>query len=269
MAGPPYAGQVPPAVRLDLWTVTPSRVPAALLRMGWDRRPRHRPGLRFAKLVGTGDGRTFTARDADPLRWGLLTVWDTAERATAFDDDPTPRGWARISTEHLVAHLDPVAARGRWSGVEPFGTPAAEPAAAPVAGPVASLTRARIRPSHWRRFWRAVPPVSADLHRVPGLSLAVGIGEAPVGLQGTFSVWRDTRSLNGFAYRRAEHRAVVARTPVEGWYSEELFARFAVRAISGSFAGTSFDLAEPTLPADHVAGPVAGPVAGRAAGTAA
>ncbi len=246
---------MPLAVRLDLWTVRPSRVPAALIRMGWDRRPRRRPGLRFAKLVGTGDGRTFTARDADPLRWGLLTVWDTAERATAFDDDPTPRGWARISTEHLVAQLDPIAARGRWSGVQPFGTPEAEPAAAGAlaAGPVASLTRARIRPTHWRRFWRAVPPVSADLHRVPGLSLAVGIGEAPVGLQGTFSVWRDARSLNQFAYRRAEHQAVVARTPVEGWYSEELFARFAVRRISGSFAGTTFA----ADPAGHVPGAAA------------
>lgn len=233
-------------MRVDLWTVRPSRVPVALLRMGWDRRVRDRPGLRFAKLVGTGDGRTFTARDADPLRWGLVSVWDTADQAAAFAEDPTSRGWARISAEHLVAELDPIAARGRWSGVEPFGRPGADPVGGATdtprsSGLVASLTRARIRPTHWRRFWRAVPPVSTDLHRVPGLALAVGIGEAPVGLQGTFSVWHDARALNGFAYRRAEHRAVVARTPVEGWYSEELFARFAVRRITGSFAGATFD----------------------------
>lgn len=227
---------MPLAVRIDLWTVRPSRVPVAFARMGWDRRLRRRPGLRFAKLIGTGDGRTFTPRDADPLRWGLVSVWEDDAASRAFSSDPVARGWERIATEHLQVHLQPIAARGLWSGVEPFGQPDADD---PVrwAGPVASLTRARIRPTHWRSFWRSVPPVSADLHTVPGLRLAVGIGEAPVGLQGTFSVWESARELNRFAYRRPEHSAVVARTPVEGWYSEELFARFAVRSVSGTFAG--------------------------------
>jgi len=227
---------VPLAVRIDLWTVRPSRVPVAFARMGWDRRVRHRPGLRFAKLIGTGDGRTFTPQDADPLRWGLVTVWETDAASQGFGADPVARGWERIATEHLQVQLRPLAARGHWSGMEPFGRPDAEQ---PLrwAGPVASLTRARIRPTHWRRFWRSVPPVSADLHTVSGLRLAVGIGEAPVGLQGTFSVWDSARELNRFAYRRPEHSAVVARTPVEGWYSEELFARFAVRSVSGTFAG--------------------------------
>ena len=44
-----------------------------------------------------------------------------------------------------------------------------------------------------RAFWRAVPPVSLDLAGRPGLRLAVGIGEAPVGLQGTFSLWETGR----------------------------------------------------------------------------
>ena len=232
---------MPPAVRVDLWTVRPSRVPVAFARMGWDRRVRHRPGLRFAKLVGTGDGRTFTPRDADPLRWGLVSVWDTEAAARAFGTDPVARGWDRIATEHLQVQLRPLAARGRWSGVQPFGeAPSGGPGPDEPprwTGPVASLTRARIRPTHWRRFWRSVPPVSADLHTVPGLRLAVGIGEAPVGLQGTFSVWDSARDLNRFAYRRPEHSEVVARTPAEGWYSEELFARFAVRSVSGTFAG--------------------------------
>ena len=50
--------------------------------------------------------------------------------------------------------------RGRWAGRDPFG----DPAPRRVEGPVAALTRARIRTTKARTFWRSVPPVSADLH---------------------------------------------------------------------------------------------------------
>ena len=39
---------------------------------------------------------------------------------------------------------------------------------------------------------------------------------------------KDAVALQEFAYATAAHRDVIARTPVEKWYSEELFARFAV-----------------------------------------
>jgi hypothetical protein len=65
----------------------------------------------------------------------------------------------------------------------------------------------------------------------------VGIGEAPVGLQGTFSLWEDAAALVDFAHRRGPHRDVIARTAAEGWYAEELFARFRVLAVEGTFAG--------------------------------
>jgi hypothetical protein len=86
-------------------------------------------------------------------------------------------------------------------------------------------------------FWRAVPPVSADLHAGAGLRLALGIGEAPIGLQGTFSVWESAAALNDFAYGRPAHAAVVDRTAREGWYAEELFARFAVLSATGTIGG--------------------------------
>ena len=71
---------VPALVTLHLWRV--EAVPRALLRMGLDRaRVRRTPGLRFAKLLGTGDGRTFTVRDADPHLWGLLATWTSPEAA--------------------------------------------------------------------------------------------------------------------------------------------------------------------------------------------
>ena len=141
--------------------------------------------------------------------------------------------WAGLAEETWRAELRPLAARGRWSGREPFG----RPAGGRWDGPVAAVTRARIAPARARSFWRSVPPVSADLRGRAGLRLAVGIGEAPVGLQGTFSLWETARALREFAYAGAAHQAVVARTGAERWYAEELFARFAVEAADGSVDG--------------------------------
>ncbi len=223
-----------PVVTLHLWGVPARAVPRAVLHMAADRLPlRATPGLRFGKLLGTGTGRTFTARDADPRRWGLLAAWDDDAAADAFEGGPLPQRWRRFADEEWAARLEPLAARGLWSGREPFGTPAPRP----WDGPVAAVTRARLVLRRAARFWAAVPPVSADLHRTPGLRLAVGIGEAPIGLQGTFSVWDSTSALNAFAYRRPEHTAVVARTATERWYAEELFARFAPYASFGTWDG--------------------------------
>ena len=63
----------------------------------------------------------------------------------------------------------------------------------------------------------------------------MGIGEAPVGLQGTFSVWEGAAALVDFAHRRAAHVEVVGRTARERWYAEELFARFEVLDVQGTF----------------------------------
>ncbi len=225
---------VPALVTLHLWRVPPGAVPAALLRMGLDRgRVRRTPGVRFVKLLGTGDGRTFTVRDADPTRWGLLTTWARPQDAEAFEASPVARGWAGLAEHTWRADLVPLVSRGRWSGREPFG----DPAPVRTDGPVAALTRARIVTRKAARFWSAVPPVSTDLHSSPGLLAAVGIGEAPVGLQGTFSLWRDATALREFAHRGAPHREVIARTTTEAWYAEELFARFAVVGTSGTLDG--------------------------------
>ncbi len=233
---------VPPLVTLHLWGVPRRAVPAAVARMALDRAPLRRThGLRFAKLLGTGDGRTFTVRDADPRHWGVLAVWAAAEHAAAFEDGPVTRAWGRLSDrdgERLRVRMRPLASRGTWAGRRPFGDP--EPA--PYDGPVAAVTRARIAPRRLVTFWRAVPPVSADLHRTAGLRLAVGIGEAPVGLQGTFSLWDSPAALRSFAYDRAPHLAAVRRTAELGWYTEELFARLAVLDVEGTLAGRAYPL---------------------------
>jgi hypothetical protein len=225
---------VPALVTLHLWGVPRRGVPGAVLRMATCRPSLRRvPGLRFAKLLGTGHGRTFTVGDADPRRWGLLAAWDSSAAADAFAHGSIVRRWRRLADEEWTARLRPLAAHGRWSRREPFGNPRPER----WDGPVAAITRARLVPRKAVTFWRAVPPVSADLHGGPGLLLALGIGEAPLGLQGTFSVWESAAALQAFAFERGPHVAAIRRTAEERWYAEELFARFALLSAEGTLGG--------------------------------
>src|SRR6478609_845115 len=77
-AGPgPFSEPEPGLVTLHVWGVPARHVPTAIGRMAVDRvLVRRAPGARFAKLLGTADGRTFATRDTDPLHWGLLVAWD-------------------------------------------------------------------------------------------------------------------------------------------------------------------------------------------------
>lgn len=213
-------------VTLHVWRVPRHRVGAALLRMAREpRRLRGLPGVRFAKLVGTGSGTGFGPTDAELTRYAAVVAWDGAGDPEAVGQD-----WERIAVASARLDLTPIACRGRWSGAEPFRV---TPQQTGGHGHVLALTRARLRPGKALRFWRAVPPVAAELHRAPGLLARFGMGEAPIGWQGTVSVWRDATDLTRFAYRQPEHRAVIARTPTDRWYAEELFARFAVRDLTG------------------------------------
>lgn len=244
LAGVNPSSQATPVAVLHLWRVAPRRIPWALGRMAWDRVPMRLSDCGFHRLLGTSRAGGFGLRDADPRHWALLSCWRDAAGATAFDRSRTVTGWDRLADERLRLELRPLSSRGRWGGKEPFGRTdgaAADRLLDPRA-PVAAITRARIRVGHGRSFRQAVPAVSADLARADGLRLAVGVGEFPVGLQGTVSLWDDAASLAAFAYRGAPHADVVRRTPAERWYAEELFARFAVVTATGSYDGRSFGM---------------------------
>ncbi|GAA4960773.1 hypothetical protein GCM10025331_59980 [Actinoplanes utahensis] len=204
-------------VSLHVWRIPRQAVGSALLRMAFARR--RLAGARFGKFLGTGTGATFGPGDADLTRWAAITVSDRPVRLPVWDS---------IAESHVRLDLDPLVSRGSWSGVSPFAATGGK-----TDGMVLSLTRARLRPARALRFWRSIPPVAREVGAAPGLLARFGIGEAPIGWQGTVSVWRSTTDLTAFAYRQPEHRAVIARTPTDRWYAEELFARFAVREISG------------------------------------
>lgn len=210
-------------------------MPSALTAMARDRRPlRHSPGLSFGKLLGCGSGETFTVRDVDIHHWGVLACWESAEAAAEFELSPLVTRWNRRSYERLSVVLNPIASRGRWAGQAPFGDPTTSER---PTGPVAAVTRARLAPRRAITFWRAVPAVVADLHASDGVALTIGIGEAPIGLQGTFSLWQSEAAMRAFAYGREPHAEAIRRTNKVGWYAEQLFARFAVASCIGTFHG--------------------------------
>ena len=126
------------------------------------------------------------------------------------------------------AVLSPISSHGQWAGKQPFS-----PSVKDWDGQVVAITRARIKWNHNLRFWRSVPPVTLSLQSAPGLIAAIGIGEAPIGLQGTFSLWESAAAVKEFAYRGAAHQKAIADTSRYNWYSEELFARFAVVDLRG------------------------------------
>lgn len=241
-------------VRLDVFGVPTRAIPAALGLMAVSPALARGTDASFIKFLGMGHGRSFTARDADLNHWAILSVWPSAAEGDRFAESSVLSRWGGLSREHRVVRMRPVASVGSWSGHKPFvphadlipGGRADEPADG-VAGAdhsgvdggpmVASVTRARVKMSQWRAFQQAVPAVARSLASADGLLWAVGVGESPVGWQGTFSVWDSGQALRDFAYGGHAHREVIGQTKSTGWYAEELFATFVVDEVVGCYEG--------------------------------
>ncbi len=190
-------------------------------------------GLRFWKLLGSGQGSGFSLHP-NWSRYALLAVWENAETARAFfAKSAFMQKYRRHADEIWTVHLLPLQAHGAWSGVNPFLPVIAQK----TGGPIAVLTRANIR---WRclaAFWSEVPATSRVLENAAGRLASIGIGEAPFVRQATFSLWRSAADLQAFAYHTVEHQKAMRRTRAEGWYREELFARFMPVASEGTWDG--------------------------------
>ena len=213
------------------------RAPLALGRLGTDRlRLRGTPGLRFARLLGTGRGATAAAPTSPAARCSPSGT--TPRRSPPSRTAGSPAGGAGAGPRGRGVRRPPrPAVRPRPVGrARRAHRPAPAAAARRPDGPVAVLTRATVRPSRWHRFRGSRPPVSEELAAAAGLRAAVAIGEAPIGLQATFSLWADAARRRGLRAQPA-HRDVVRRTRDEDWYGEELFARFAPLGSTGTWDG--------------------------------
>ena len=71
----------------------------------------------------------------------------------------------------------------------------------------------------------------------------MGLGEAPLIRQCTFSVWRDTSSMLNYAHQGAHQQAIQAAYKHD-FFSESLFVRMRVLSMQGLWQGQRFDQAQ-------------------------
>jgi hypothetical protein len=209
-------------------------IPFALLAMAVHRLPMSlQKGCTFWKLLGSGKNGTFDL-NPDWQQWGLLAVWDSKEHFDSFYTKSFIAGWwSKLAHEKWNILCEPLQSHGKWDSKEPFGNPDISD----YTGPVAVLTRATIRLSKLKGFWSNVNSVAKLMANAPGFITSLGIGEAPIYRQATFSIWESIDDVKAFAYKSREHAEVIRKTRAENWYSEELFARFRPIASFGTING--------------------------------
>ncbi len=187
----------------------------------------------FWKLCGSGTGEGFTPRPNTQV-WAILATWPDADTARRnLDQAPVFRRWRSHSAESWTVLLSPTSARGKWSGEQPFVPQAPGP------GPVVALTRATMRLPILLKFWGRVPDISAVIGSDPNVIFKIGIGELPLLHQVTLSIWPDATSMANFARGDGPHGRAIRAVREEGWFAEELYARFSIIDDWGTWGGTS------------------------------
>jgi hypothetical protein len=190
------------------------------------------PGLRFAKVLGSGVDGGFGLRPGWDCQ-GVFGVFDDLEQAQAFAfHSPLAASYANHAVEGFALTLLVTSARGSWDGERLY----ARASVAPSGGPVAALTRASIRPSRMVRFWKHSPASEESLQRAAGCRVAIGLGEAPLLRQATFSLWESQPAMDAYA-RHGAHQTAIADARSGDMFSESLFARFLPIDVRGTWNG--------------------------------
>jgi spheroidene monooxygenase len=227
------------SVTLSLYRFGPLRARAwALFQMGPARFAlRAIRDIGTVKLCGSGVGEGFTPVP-DTSVYAILATWpdhDAARRA--MFGTRILRRYAEMADESLTIFLTPTSARGRWDGAQPF-----VPQDVAADGPVAALTRATVKLRSAGRFWKQEPEISRAIGRDPNVLFKIGIGELPLVRQATFSVWPDTQTMAAFARADGPHARAIREVREGRLFKEDLYARFRVDAVEGTWEGVRPDL---------------------------
>ena len=181
-------------------------------------------------MMGSGAGHGFSIVP-DLTTFCLLQHWeDEASKDEFFIDNKYWNTYQARAKDHLDLDLLPLKVRGSWDQTNPFQTNME----IPMDGRIAVLTRATIKKRFIAKFWSQVPSVSRPVRHAKGHIFSKGVGELPLFLQATVSVWESKKDMYNYAYRNPQHLEMIKKTRELGWYKEELFAEFLVLNFSKS-----------------------------------
>ena len=202
------------------------------------------PGLTMVKVMGSGHGGGFSLRPS-ATHQGLICTFSHLDLALKFLDSPAVQAYRSRARECWLGVLSVQSARGHWDK-QAWQSSSPQSLASQVdnvkmpKAPFAVLTRASIVPTKAMAFWRYAPAAQADLGQAPGCLLAMGLGEAPLVRQCTFSLWQDTAAMLAYAHQGA-HQVASAAAYKHQFFSESLFVRMQVLQMAGVWQGRSFD----------------------------
>jgi spheroidene monooxygenase len=79
----------------------------------------------------------------------------------------------------------------------------------------------------------------------------MGLGEAPLLRQCTFSIWKNTASMVAYAQSGA-HLAAIQAAYKHGFFTESMFVRMRVLSMAGAWQGHDFTAKNPSLAEEGV-----------------
>ncbi|MDI9330461.1 MAG: spheroidene monooxygenase [Alphaproteobacteria bacterium] len=169
------------------------------------------PGLRFAKVMGSGLGGGFSLRPS-ATHQGILVNFENWDHARQFMQGPWVASVRERARESWVGVMSVQSSRGHWDQQEwqPTTDAAVQGSPEQTSSALAVLTRASIRAAKAMAFWRYAPAAQRDLDRADGCQLAMGLGETPLLRQCTFSVWREAAAMRAYAHHDAHQLAIQA-----------------------------------------------------------
>jgi len=190
-------------------------------------------GLQFYKLLGSGKDEFKPQPDWSV--YALLQVWDNEKAAeTFFESSELIKKYQCHSVEICKLYLKSIKAHGYWSKQQPFQ---AHPSLDEKPLGVAIITRASIKTSELKRFWKYVPTAQKPIQAADGLLYTKGFGELPIWEMATLSLWENMDSAKAYAYNSKEHQRAIKMTRQYDWYKEELFSRFQIYKSVGLWQG--------------------------------
>lgn len=202
-------------------------------------------GLLFTKVMGSGHEGGFVLRPS-PSHHGLICIFDCASSVKVFLEGGLIASYRSNAREFVWGMYSVASAKGLWDGLAwgvtdensleglyPCRTDDKSQA-------IAVLTRASIKPAKAVAFWRFAPATQKDLPAAKGCVLAMGMGEAPLLRQCTFSVWRSLDDVDNYA-RHGAHQKAIEASYRRDFFSESMFVRMRPLEIHGCWKGHVID----------------------------